>query len=45
MWYNRGMKSEHLRALDDRRFTVLACDWLNRRNDPPLPIFVWKDAN
>ena len=35
----------HLRALDGRRFTVLACDWLNRRNDPPLPIFVWKDAN
>ena len=35
----------HLRALDDRRFTVLVCDWLNRRNDPPLPIFVWKDAN
>ena len=35
----------HLHALDDRRFTVLACDWLNRRNDPPLPIFVWKDAN
>lgn len=33
----------HLRALDDRVYTVLACDWLNRKNDPPLPIFMWKD--
>lgn len=33
----------HLRALDDRVYTVLACDWLNRKNDPPLPIFIWKD--
>ena len=33
----------HLRALDDRAYTVLACDWLNRKNDPPLPIFIWKD--
>lgn len=32
-----------LRALDDRAYTVLACDWLNRKNDPPLPIFIWKD--
>ncbi len=33
----------HLRTLDDRGYTVLACDWLNRRNDPPLPLFIWKD--
>lgn len=34
---------EHLKALNDRVFTVLACDWLNRKNDPPLPIFIWKE--
>lgn len=30
-------------ALDDKRFSVLRCDWANRRNDPPMPIFVWKE--
>lgn len=30
-------------TLDDRRFSVLRCDWANRRNDPPMPIFVWKE--
>ena len=33
----------HLKTLDDRRYTVLSCDWLNRCNDPPLPIFIWKE--
>ena len=33
----------HLKSINDRIFTVLACDWLNRRNDPPLPIFIWKE--
>lgn len=33
----------YLKSLNDRAFTVLACDWLNRKNDPPLPIFVWKE--
>ena len=33
----------HLRTLDDRRCSVLVCDWANRRNDPPMPIFLWKD--
>ncbi len=33
----------HLKSINDRMFTVLACDWLNRRNDPPLPIFIWKE--
>lgn len=33
----------HLKTLDDRRFTVLACDWANRKNDPPLPVFIWKE--
>lgn len=34
---------QHLKLLDDRSFTVLACDWLNRKHDPPLPIFIWKE--
>ena len=33
----------HLQTLDDRRFSVLRCDWANRRNDPPMPIFIWKE--
>ena len=32
-----------LETLDDRKFSVLRCDWANRRNDPPVPIFIWKD--
>ena len=32
-----------LRRLDDRRFSVLTCDWSNRRGDPPMPIFIWKE--
>lgn len=32
----------HLRSLDDRTYSVLTCDWSNRPNDPPMPIFVWK---
>lgn len=32
-----------LKTLDDRRFSVLCCDWANRRNDPPMPIFLWKE--
>ena len=34
---------EHLKTLDDRRFSVLCCGWVNRRNDPPMPIFIWKE--
>ena len=33
----------HLRELDDRNYTVLGCEWMNRKNDPPLPIFIWKE--
>ena len=33
----------HLKSINDRVFTVLSCEWLNRRNDPPLPIFIWKE--
>ena len=32
-----------LETLDDRKFSVLRCDWANRRNDPPVSIFIWKD--
>ena len=34
----------HLKTLDDRTFSVLACDWCNRRSDPPMPIFIWKEG-
>ena len=34
---------QHLKTLDDRTFSVLACQWSNRRSDPPMPIFVWKE--
>lgn len=33
----------YLKTLDDRRFSVLCCDWANRRGDPPMPIFIWKE--
>ena len=33
----------HLQELDDRTYTVLGCEWMNRKNDPPLPIFIWKE--
>lgn len=33
----------YLETLDQRRFTVLSCRWANRRGDPPLPVFVWKE--
>ncbi len=35
---------QFLRTADSRRFSVLGCDWLNRGGDPPMPVFVWKDA-
>ena len=33
----------HLKTLDDRKYSVLVCDWANRRNDPPIPAFLFKD--
>jgi len=33
----------YLKTLDDRAFSVLRCDWTNRRGDPPMPIFIWKE--
>ena len=32
-----------LETLDQRRFTVLSCRWANRRGDPPMPVFIWKE--
>ena len=32
-----------LETLDDRKISVLRCDWDNRRNDHPVPIFNWKE--
>jgi len=34
---------EHLKTLDDHRYSVLCCQWSNRRSDPPMPIFIWKE--
>lgn len=29
----------HLRELDDRTYTVLGCEWMNRKNDPAAADF------
>ena len=34
---------QHLKTLDDRTFSVLCCEWSNRRGEPPMPIFIWKE--
>ena len=34
---------KHLKTLDDHRYSVLCCQWSNRRSDPPMPIFIWKE--
>lgn len=34
---------EYLKTLDDRAYSVLCCDWANRRNDPPMPVLIWKE--
>ena len=34
----------YLKTLDDHKFSVLVCGWINRRGDPPMPIFIWKDT-
>ena len=33
-----------LRGVDDRGYSVLCCDWRNRRGDPPIAVFVWRDT-
>lgn len=32
---------EHLKGLDDRKYTVLLSEFVNRRGEPPLSAFVW----
>ena len=34
---------EYLAGLDSRYYAVMKCDFLNRKNDPPFPIFVVKE--
>ena len=34
---------EHLKTVDDRVYTVLSCQWSNRRGEPPLPVFIWRE--
>ena len=34
---------QYLKHVDDRRYTVLCCDWSNRRGEPPMPILIWKE--
>lgn len=34
----------YLSQIDDRKFSVLQCAWSNRRRDPPMPIFIWKET-
>lgn len=36
---------QYLEGVDQRCFSVLACRWTNRRGDPPMPVFVWKEAS
>ena len=40
----RNAVLEHLKTLDDRAFSVLCCAWSNRRGEPPMPIFLWKEC-
>lgn len=34
----------YLKTIDDRRFSVLCCAWSNRRGEPPMPVFIWKET-
>ena len=34
---------QYLKTIDDKRFTVLSCEWSNRKWEPPLPILIWKE--
>lgn len=36
---------QYLEGVDQRCFSVLACRWTNRRGDPPMPVFVWKETS
>ncbi len=34
---------EYFKGVDDRIYSVLRCDWRNRRGDPPIAVFVWRE--
>lgn len=34
---------QYLKTLNDRAFTVLSGDWTNRKNNPPMPLIIWKE--
>ena len=34
---------DYLQGVDARQYSVLRCDWLGRRNDPPIAVFVWRE--
>ncbi|MCI8650419.1 MAG: methyltransferase domain-containing protein [Anaerotruncus sp.] len=34
----------YFRTIDSRRFTVIVCDFANRPNNPPFPVFILKDG-
>ena len=33
----------YLKTVDDNRYTVLVSEFYNRKNCPPIPVFIWKD--
>ncbi|MBQ3866404.1 MAG: class I SAM-dependent methyltransferase [Clostridia bacterium] len=35
----------HLKTIDPLRFSVLLCDFTNRKGEPPLLALIWKDAD
>ena len=35
---------QFLRTIDDRKYSVLLSEWVNRPGEPPLSAFIWKDA-
>ena len=34
---------QYLKTIDDKTFSVLCCEWSNRRGEPPMPIFIWRE--
>ncbi len=41
-YLERDEVTAHLEGLNPRLFTVMMCSWVNRGNNPPFPIFIWK---
>ena len=36
---------EYVRTLNPRTFSVLQGSWVNRPNDPPMPLIIWKEES